>query len=152
MAESGGFEPPCQSPDNLCLANRYDNHALSTFLIGGRGRIWTHEPFLISCFQDRCNKPDSATLPFINSLNGNWTRIFSVKAKYPKPLDDETVLVAEMGIEPIILRLMRPVSLPKLVSALWWNELDLNQRPVALQATTLPTELPFRGGLTRTWT
>ena len=30
---------------------------------GGSGEIRTHGPFRIVCFQDRCNKPDSATLP-----------------------------------------------------------------------------------------
>jgi hypothetical protein len=31
--------------------------------IGGSGEIRTHGPFRAVCFQDRCNKPDSATLP-----------------------------------------------------------------------------------------
>ena len=30
---------------------------------GGSGRIRTHEGFLPACFQDKCLKPDSATLP-----------------------------------------------------------------------------------------
>ena len=30
---------------------------------GGSGEIRTHGPFRAVCFQDRCNKPDSATLP-----------------------------------------------------------------------------------------
>ena len=30
---------------------------------GGSGRIRTHEGLLPACFQDKCHKPDSATLP-----------------------------------------------------------------------------------------
>ena len=33
-------------------------------ITGGSGEIRTHGPFLVVCFQDRCNKPDSATLPY----------------------------------------------------------------------------------------
>ena len=33
--------------------------------IGGSGEIRTHGPFRAVCFQDRCNKPDSATLPLV---------------------------------------------------------------------------------------
>ena len=35
----------------------------SMLLNGGSGEIRTHGPFRIVCFQDRCNKPGSATLP-----------------------------------------------------------------------------------------
>ena len=31
-------------------------------IIGRSGEIRTHGPFRAVCFQDRCNKPDSATL------------------------------------------------------------------------------------------
>ena len=30
---------------------------------GGSGRIRTHEGLFPACFQDKCHKPDSATLP-----------------------------------------------------------------------------------------
>ena len=32
---------------------------------GGSGEIRTHGPFRADSFQDCCNKPDSATLPFL---------------------------------------------------------------------------------------
>jgi hypothetical protein len=34
-------------------------------MFGGSGEIRTHGPFRIGCFQGRCNKPDSATLPYL---------------------------------------------------------------------------------------
>ena len=34
---------------------------------GGSGEIRTHGTFRFVCFQDRCNKPDSATLPYIGA-------------------------------------------------------------------------------------
>ena len=46
------------------LANRWFNHSPnSPYFFGGSGEIRTHGSFRIVCFQDRCNKPDSATLP-----------------------------------------------------------------------------------------
>ena len=50
---------------NDSLANCWFNHSPNSPLFGGSGEIRTHGPFLIVCFQDRCNKPDSATLPLI---------------------------------------------------------------------------------------
>ena len=38
--------------------------------LGGSGEIRTHGPFRIVCFQDRCNKPDSATLPYLEQRVG----------------------------------------------------------------------------------
>ena len=34
-----------------------------TCAFGGSGRIRTHEGLFPACFQDKCHKPDSATLP-----------------------------------------------------------------------------------------
>ena len=33
-------------------------------MIGGSGEIRTHGPLRVDSFQDCCNKPDSATLPY----------------------------------------------------------------------------------------
>ena len=42
-------------------------------LFGGSGEIRTHGTFRFVCFQDRCNKPDSATLPYWNTLLSFWS-------------------------------------------------------------------------------
>ena len=64
MAESIRFELMRRFL-NDSLANCWFNHSPNSPLFGGSGEIRTHGPFLIVCFQDRCNKPDSATLPLI---------------------------------------------------------------------------------------
>lgn len=38
--------------------------------LGGSGEILTHGPFRACSFQDCCNKPDSATLPYLVHLDG----------------------------------------------------------------------------------
>ena len=71
LAESIGFEP-MRRFRNDSLANCSFNHSGNSPNFGGSGEIRTHGPFLVVCFQDRCNKPGSATLPIIG--RGYWIR------------------------------------------------------------------------------
>ena len=48
-------------------------------LFGGSGEIRTHGTFRFVCFQDRCNKPDSATLPYWNTLLSFWSLLQSAR-------------------------------------------------------------------------
>ena len=63
MAESTGLEP-VRPFLNGGLAIRCITTLPTLLNIGGNGEIRTHGPFLVVCFQDRCNKPDSATFPW----------------------------------------------------------------------------------------
>ena len=71
LAESIGFEP-MRRFRNDSLANCSFNHSGNSPNFGGSGEIRTHGTFLFVCFQDRCNKPGSATLPLIG--RGSWIR------------------------------------------------------------------------------
>jgi len=62
----GRFSKPLPSatqPTFLTCVYYTTSFLTCQLLYGGSGEIRTHGPFLIVCFQDRCNKPDSATLP-----------------------------------------------------------------------------------------
>ena len=58
MGRSMGIEPMLTESQSVVLTA-----TLTTPLFGGSGEIRTHGPFRAVCFQDRCNQPDSATLP-----------------------------------------------------------------------------------------
>ena len=47
------------------ISNPLPYHPAHAPKFGGSGEIRTHGPFRVVCFQDRCNKPGSATLPVI---------------------------------------------------------------------------------------
>jgi hypothetical protein len=59
---------------SLRISNPLPYHPAHSPLFGGSGEIRTHGPFRIVCFQDRCIKPGSATLP----LNIHVKKILSV--------------------------------------------------------------------------
>ena len=116
MAVSIGFEPMrpflndslancCinHSANSPCLVPTSGIEPLSTVLqtvamttsaklvlFGGSGEIRTHGPFLIVSFQDWCNKPDSATLPYF------W---YSRRDSNPRPY-------ANLALIPGISRLL----------------------------------------------
>ena len=50
--------------------------------LGGSGEIRTHGTFLFVCFQDRCNKPDSATLPKLQTKNPSCLDLGSLCKTY----------------------------------------------------------------------
>jgi hypothetical protein len=62
LAEREGFEPSRGFLPPNDLANRPLQPAWVP-LRGGRGGIRTHEPLRAGGFQDRCTRPDYATLP-----------------------------------------------------------------------------------------
>ena len=63
--ESVGFEPTIRFLGIYSLSRRAPSASRSTLQIGGSGEIRTHGPSRIVCFQDRCIKPGSATLPYM---------------------------------------------------------------------------------------
>ena len=64
MAESQGVEPCDDITTVYGLAIRCIT-ILPALVIGGNGEIRTHGPLPVVGFQDRCNKPGSATFPYL---------------------------------------------------------------------------------------
>ena len=59
MVPTSGIEPLSTVLQTVAMTT-----SAKLVLFGGSGEIRTHGPFLIVSFQDWCNKPDSATLPY----------------------------------------------------------------------------------------
>jgi hypothetical protein len=68
LADSRGVEPHPISENPVFKAGRRTNAAALLSIIGGDSRIWTHEPFRVACFLDKCHKPDSTISPLNNRI------------------------------------------------------------------------------------
>ena len=94
MASRQGIEPRPRTLEILVLP-------LHQRELGGSGEIRTHGTFLFVCFQDRCNKPDSATLPYRNTfithriVGGHLYNLIGIKMCF--------YMAGAIGIEPILI-------------------------------------------------
>ena len=103
-----GVPPGTRTPTNG-FGDRYAAITLGIHILGGSGEIRTHGPFLIVCFQDRCNKPDSATLPYYGAPSETRTRTLAHwllrPACLPIPPKGHKLYISKhiSGIEPLRL-------------------------------------------------
>ena len=123
-----GFEPSISWSQTRRI--KPDFPTLSLF--GGSGRIRTHVPFRIHCFQDRCLKPCSATLPYYCTVGYPLKPVPGIRTVYldlicrtfrftPVRLQ---CLVPRAGVEPAIkFLLLRETTLPICPPGHYWGNI-----------------------------